>query len=212
MLMPAFHRFPNEAAIIGRLLAGYGEIDFTFAVLAAKILGDEETVMRAIFRIRGEAARIDLADAIISSRLRGSQLDNYVYSLECVRHCRAIRNQYAHCHWNDDDTLGLFFTNLEVAAEKPSGFDRRWRHVDLTLLTAQEDFFIHTRRCLWHVTGAWLKRKRRPLPYLWPMPKTIQKPNKHNPPEKHPAPWSTEVPAPPPKARPRTRKASSRKS
>jgi uncharacterized caspase-like protein len=27
MVMPAFHTFPNEAAIIGRLLAGYAELE-----------------------------------------------------------------------------------------------------------------------------------------------------------------------------------------
>jgi hypothetical protein len=27
MVMPAFQRFPNEAAIIGRLLAGYAELE-----------------------------------------------------------------------------------------------------------------------------------------------------------------------------------------
>jgi len=69
MLMPAFQRFPKEADIIGRLLVGYGEVDFTFALLAAKIYGDEDTIMRAIFRMRTEAGRITLADALMAPRL-----------------------------------------------------------------------------------------------------------------------------------------------
>jgi hypothetical protein len=64
MLMPAFHRFPKEAAIIGRLLAGYGDIDFTFARCTARVYGDVENMLRAIFRNPTESGRLNVAEAL----------------------------------------------------------------------------------------------------------------------------------------------------
>jgi hypothetical protein len=214
MLMPAFQRFPKEAAIIGRLLAGYGEVDFTLAMLAAKICGDEETILRAIFRMRTEGARLDLADTLIGPKLEPYPrlAGRYSYAIGCANWCRNLRNQYAHCHWSDDDSAGLFFTNLEKAADKASGFHRRWLHVDVPLLEKQEEYFIHTRRCLWHLTSEWLAKIGEQQPYLWPMPKRVPEPRKHNLEAKHRAPWPSAVPTPPPKERPRRSRSASRKT
>jgi hypothetical protein len=124
---------------------------------------------------------------------------NYTYAVGCARHCRAIRNQYAHCQWGDDATAGLFFTNLNDAAAKPSGFAFEWFHVDVPLLEEQEAFFVHTRRCLWHVESEYLvlsgQRNKRGHPHK--MPRRVTLVNKHNPPEKHPPPWPSKVPSDP---------------
>ena len=52
-LMPAFLRYPNEAAILGRLLAGYGELEFIYAQCLAETIGNQETALRTYFGIRG---------------------------------------------------------------------------------------------------------------------------------------------------------------
>jgi hypothetical protein len=190
-----FHRFPKEAAIIGRLLAGYGEIDFTFALMVVKICGDEDTILRAIFRMRTEAGRISLADTLVAPCLEpfADLFGHYSHALGCVRFCLTLRNQYAHCHWNDHDEGGLFFTNLEEAAKPAKGFNKGlgWSHVDVPLLTDQENFFIHTRRCLWHIESEYLVRTGKFKYHPHEMPKQISQPMKHNPPDEHPwPPWS----------------------
>ena len=109
--------------------------------------------MRAIFRTQTEFARITLGDTLITPKLMPHRklLGSYTHAIGCVRYCRELRNQYAHCHWMDDDDGGLFFTNTEGTARKAVGFDPVWLHVDVPLLTKQEDFFVHTMWCLWHI-------------------------------------------------------------
>ena len=65
-----------------------------------------------------------------------------------VRHCLRIRNQYAHCVWYDDKSGRLAFVNLEEIARE----NRRLKdlasltvlHVEIALLTAQEQYFVYT--------------------------------------------------------------------
>jgi hypothetical protein len=56
MLMPAFHRFPKEAAIIARIVAGFGEIELMLAWCLGEVIGDEVTALRTIF-ILGTTSR-----------------------------------------------------------------------------------------------------------------------------------------------------------
>ena len=67
-------------------------------------------------------------------------MSEYEGTLAAVRHCLRIRNQYAHCHWAHDET-GIFFANLEEAANRAYGFNYDWKQVDLTILNEQEAFF-----------------------------------------------------------------------
>jgi hypothetical protein len=118
--MPSFHRFPDEAAILGRLLAGYGEIEFILGLCADHALKGQHAGLRALFRLRSESNRLEVADAIL--RPLASEIDllpKYETALAAIKHCKKIRNQYAHCHWADHETAGLFFTNVEVQAGKP---------------------------------------------------------------------------------------------
>jgi hypothetical protein len=48
MLMPAFHDWPAEAAIIARLLAGYGELEFQLAISAGTALTDFVSMEKAV--------------------------------------------------------------------------------------------------------------------------------------------------------------------
>lgn len=196
MFMPPFRRFSNEAAIIGRLLAGYGEIDLSFAVCTAQVLAHgnkkhKDTILRAIFRMKTESARVNLADTLIHPKLAEQKLaGDYSYIIGCIKHCLKIRNQFSHCHWADYDGAGLFFTNLEDAAEKKDGFDYEWLHIDVPLLVEQENLFFHTVECLWNLEKEYLVR----IGFLRDdeyrkMPKRQQLPMLHNLPELHPPPW-----------------------
>jgi len=70
-IMPAFVRYPEEAAIIGRLLAGYGELEFDLCLCVGHARGDMDMAFKAMFRPRGETQRIDIADPIRHNLLRG---------------------------------------------------------------------------------------------------------------------------------------------
>ena len=107
MVMPAFHRFPNEAAIIGRLLAGYAELEIGLlhCVTVAREEDDFDATLKAMFRIRGETARINVGDALgrqVYDKL-GLGAD-FEMAVSAMRYCLKIRNQYAHCNWYDDRT------------------------------------------------------------------------------------------------------------
>ena len=61
-IMPCFDRFPEEGNMIGRLLAGYGELELELCRCVAVINGDLDAAIRAILRERGEQKRIGKAD------------------------------------------------------------------------------------------------------------------------------------------------------
>ncbi len=50
MVMPAFRRFPDEAAIIGRLLAGYAELEIDLLHCVSVIREDFDATLKAMFR------------------------------------------------------------------------------------------------------------------------------------------------------------------
>jgi hypothetical protein len=71
VVMPAFHRFPNEAAMIGRLLAGYAELEIGLLHCVSVVREDFDAVLKSMFRTRGETRRIDVADALGRQLYRG---------------------------------------------------------------------------------------------------------------------------------------------
>ncbi len=92
---------------------------------------DFDTVLKTMFRTRGETQRIDIADALgrhyYHSYRLGTQFEMAVGSM---RYCLRVRNQYAHCVWWDDHSGNLAFANLEEIA---TGHDYQ---TDLKSLTA----------------------------------------------------------------------------
>ena len=97
--MPSFLRFPKEAEIIGRLLAGYGEIEYDLSCCLEAAINDGETARRSMFRVRGEKQRIDVADALMRHKYKDSNLlAEYDEAIAATHSCRKIRNQYSHCH------------------------------------------------------------------------------------------------------------------
>ena len=81
-LMPAFHRRKKAAAIVGRLIAGYGELELLLAWCAGTALAARRNIpngynefqhrhryenigIKLIFRISGEKNRIDAASKLM---------------------------------------------------------------------------------------------------------------------------------------------------
>src|SRR5579863_711036 len=63
-LNPAFDQFPKEAALIGRMVTSFGELELTFSMLAGTALKDQSLALRAVYRGRSTGGRIDLVDVI----------------------------------------------------------------------------------------------------------------------------------------------------
>jgi hypothetical protein len=190
MLMPAFHRFPNEAAIIGRIIPAYGEIEFILAWCLGNSLGEPNTGMRLLYRLRSEANRVDIADALMSGPIAELVLEKeYQDTINAVRFCKSIRNQYAHCHWADDLKKGLYFVNVEEATKNLT-LHFVWRPVNVALLQEQEEYFVYCIECLNFLSEEMKIRKKGLLHNYLSMPKGRQTPKKHNLPVKHTPPWT----------------------
>ena len=198
-IMPCFERYPLEALTIGRLLAGFGELEFILAycvgtVLLNEKLGikDEGLGIKTIFRLRSEGHRLETADAILRHPMITFGLKTeYENVYTSMKHCKNIRNQYAHCHWADHSKAGLFFTNLEELAnekeQKILTFD--WLHVDVKLLDDQENYFMYCRDYLNFLQQEIRVRLGESRDNDFSKPKGRSPPPRHNPREEHPIPW-----------------------
>lgn len=145
--------YPEETTILGRLLSGYGELEFDIAFLLQFALGDDRDVaFKSLFGIRGETARIDVADNLMRRRYQALGLgSDYGEAIGALRYCLKIRNQYAHCHWVRNLTLGLCFVDVEEVARAAPEVDLgtlRQKQVSLALLREQEAFFAYTQSIL----------------------------------------------------------------
>jgi hypothetical protein len=191
-LNPAFDQYEKEAALIGRMVTSFGELELTFSMLAGTALRDQALALRAIYRGRSTGGRIDLVDVIIRNILPKTNLEiDYEEVIGAMRHCLKIRNNYAHCQWSPGQT-GLFFANLEEAASKAQGFDMDQKHVDLKLLTEQEAYFDYTRSLLLYF-GDQLHLKLEPRSVLGVLrPQAKDRPNLHNRATEHVPHWLSE--------------------
>ena len=185
-IMPAFDKFPEEGGIIGRLLAGYGELELGLCFCVAVARNDFDMVFKAMFRPRGETNRIDIADAIGRKPFQKLNLETrFSESVGSVRYCLKIRNQFAHCHWTDGFGRQLGFVQLEDTAKSNKSVDNVYqtkaRDIDHALLQEQEAYFVYTRRCLtaleYHAEGLAAKGSKSPLEF----PKKVRPPILYNP-------------------------------
>lgn len=152
-VVAAFRRFPTEAAIIGRLLAGYADLEIALMHCAQVVRDDLDTVLKAMFRTRGESARIKVADAFGRHSYAQFNLEtDFSMAIGAMQFCLKIRNQYAHCIWYDDNTGCLAFTNLEEIANKnvylADMAALTIRHVDVALLNSQAAYYHYAEHFL----------------------------------------------------------------
>jgi hypothetical protein len=141
---PAFDRFPREAHFIGRILASFGEIEFSVCRNAGHAAVMPDQIPKALYRLRTTSSRLDAADAIMRPAFDANGLsDEYRIATRGVSYCLRVRNKYAHCNWADDTSAGLFFADLQEAADAEIGFAVWFQHVDAPLLEAQYGFFSH---------------------------------------------------------------------
>jgi hypothetical protein len=142
----SFHRYPDEATIVGRILSAFGELEFLVIEQARRVTAnDRNSFLRAMYRLRATSARLQAADAFLKPVCERFRLGGeYDRIKKAVDHCLKIRNQFSHCNWADDPNFrnsGIFFIDLEEAFEDCEDHELHWKPIDLIHLTMQEEFF-----------------------------------------------------------------------
>jgi hypothetical protein len=180
--MPAFGQFQQEAAVIGRLLAGYGELEYELMVCLSCAIGDIDTAVRVVFRARGEEQRIIAADTIMRPWYDAVGLINpYSEAVADMGWCRQIRNQYAHCHWiTIDNGLNLGFYDLEAAAKSNTKIRLKRHEVDLALLQEQESYFCYVNECFWYLDHEFQSLSGQLKGQPFRLPPKVPRPLKYN--------------------------------
>ncbi len=184
VFMPAFHNHKPEAIIIGRLLAGYGELEFGMCLACGHIGGGLDKSIKTLFHKRDATARITRAYGIghLASN-KGAYRKLYERAFAAMRHCLLIRNQYAHAIWMYGYNGGLRFSDLEEIARDPH---KASNTADLTqyvvteaLLQEQEAYFLYAHE-LWTYLNYEAQKRAGILPsHSVSIPSVIPKPRLH---------------------------------
>jgi hypothetical protein len=178
MINPAFIGYPEEAALLGAMVIGYGELDLSFGHMAGLVLGQTYAVLDACHSVRSESARLDIAHALAAGAFnRANLVEEYTYSHAAMRYCLKVRNQHSHSQWADIKH-GLHFTNAEGSFSQPLK-PIAWKLITLDLLRKQEAYFEHTRMCLLTlITLLEARGKRSHVPLH--MPQALPQPSMHS--------------------------------
>lgn len=152
-IMPALVSYSQESTFIGRLLAGYAELELELCHCVAQARNDFDMVFKAMFRSRGETQRVDVADSMGRKVYKDLHLGtHFEEAISGTRYCLKIRNQFAHCQWLEDMTGALGFVQLEELAKTNQEVTDLGsvtvEHLDLPLLESQESYFVFVRDCL----------------------------------------------------------------
>lgn len=147
--MPVFQKFGAEARIVCNLLTGYTDLEVSLLNCVQVVRADFDTVLKAMFRVRGETNRVRIADGLGLNGYRALGLEvEFADAILAMRYCVSIRNQFAHSVLWDDNSGRLAIAALEDAAELDQAVNDFSAlpvyHVDLLLLTAQEAYFCYT--------------------------------------------------------------------
>jgi hypothetical protein len=181
MIVPEFQRFSAEGAIIGRLLAGYGNLESALSSCVGMARDDIDMVIKAMFRPRGETQRIDVADALGRGAYRALALENqFSEAIADMRFCLKIRNQFAHCQWHDDRTGRLCFVDMQEIAEQNTVIVNllglTFHYITVPLLTEQETYFEYVGGCLLFLNFEGQRKVGKISTPPQPIPKKVQRP------------------------------------
>jgi hypothetical protein len=181
--LPLFDSFPNEAALIGRLVAGYGglEIDLLLCVLEAK--RETDPVIKAMFRARGETQRLDIADALARPSFKKFSLETeFGMAVGAIRYCLKIRNQYAHSYFWEEKNGKLSFGSLEDIAKSHNPFDVgsiALLNIDEALLREQLAYFEYAEAWLHFLNEEVQVIRKKTITRTFSRPKALAPPLLH---------------------------------
>ncbi len=152
-ILRPFQKFADEGATIGRLLAGYSTLEIGLMNCVQVAIDDFDTVLKTMFKQRGEGRRIEEAENLgLEAYVALGLGPEFQTATAAMRHCLDIRNQYAHWIWWDDNSGQLAFANMEDIAKTATPVNDLGQlnpyHVDAALLHQQEAYFVYTDYCL----------------------------------------------------------------
>lgn len=187
-LMPVFDAYPQEGEIVGRLLAGYSELEIGLMHCVMELRSEFDAPFKAMYRNRGEKQRIDIADALARHdflTLNANLGNQFAIAISGLHHCRKIRNQFAHCQWYGTDLGHVTFTYLEEEAKvnaKVKDFKSLTiKRINLPLLQAQKFYFEYVQDLLlWIVHETQFLRSKIPK-NPWPCPTPRAQPSLYIP-------------------------------
>jgi hypothetical protein len=140
------------------------------------------TSARLLFRIRGEAPRLDVCDAILRPWFIklgiGSKWD---CAFGAARHCKNIRNQYAHCHWQIFNEAIHFLDFDQDAKSREGEMQVSLKKIDSNLLQEQLDYFQYAVTMLFFLHAESEKKKGRQPVHATAEPKSLRAPHLHIP-------------------------------
>ena len=194
MLMPCFRPDQGfvEGIILGRLFAGYGEIELQMCrCLIVLEKWDYDGPIRNVFGERNAETRIKIVKKALRTEYGAAGFRPVMAEVfSDMDYCRKIRNQYAHCQWGWDNKKNkLFFVNLEDLAklspsQKITKLMANERRLDVPLLSTQEAFFLYVKESFYHLESAytgWQAQKKAPkrTSYVFPRPQKVARPPLH---------------------------------
>jgi hypothetical protein len=162
--MNAFRKHGTDAAYIGRIIAGYGGIEFRVGesignALASKRKPTPKNIwllqhdthyrkigLQVLFKIQGAERRLKRAKAIARlSYERAGLGTEFSETLLDINQCRILRNIFAHAVY-DHSSTGLFISSMEQAASHPGMLRYEIQNVPRQSLKEIEAFFKRTER------------------------------------------------------------------
>jgi hypothetical protein len=176
--------FPDHAAIIGDILLGYSDLEFFMVDLVGQATGDASlgTAVRLLYRLKGSANRLNVADALLRPFMAKLRLHGpYSQWHGAMTRCRIIRNQYAHCGWSAAEDI-LLIANFEEAGKPAEGpTPLQFLPLELSLLKEQQAYFGYAiDLAMFLMSEARFRRDRRRRHHLR-LPKSRAAPKPHSP-------------------------------
>jgi hypothetical protein len=152
MFMPAFRNRPKAAAVVGRILAGYGDLELMLSQLMGMAIASkrprrpthtipqhriyyEHIGLQKLYGIRGGDDRIKKIKRVCKPAFAAVGLQQELQDLlKMVDTCRIYRNLFSHCLWARSKHRGLFFVDLEEEANRPGLLAYKYRYASQTAL------------------------------------------------------------------------------
>jgi hypothetical protein len=155
MLSPGLTQCKEEAALIGAMLANYGELEFCLTHCLGAVLGDINSAFKKMYVERGEERRIKTCEKMRPHFVAIKRESEFADTMKQVRHCKLIRDQYAHgwfswsafsLGWGEgahSRKVTLKLVSLEDAVQEPAGIDAKPVNLPLDLVQAQAAYFLN---------------------------------------------------------------------
>jgi len=117
-------------------------MEFGLCILLGTVIQNVKSSIGAMYCVRSEGARVDIAEALLMPKMQGAGLsDQYIHTMAEMRFCKGVRNQYAHAHWMDVPERLQFFNLENIAKSSLPNPLVNPVSIDVPLLRLQENHF-----------------------------------------------------------------------